>query len=302
MGQIPLSTGSRASVQLDRAAVWRLTFEGLRNTLRLYGVVLATFLYSLTGGMLVVLATGRAEQIAWKFLQLMGSAVFAIACLLVLWPMVSDEAVNGWVMRLGVLLALASATVIVLAPFAETASKAFRVVCGLGGLVGLSAGCVSVAALVGPSFGTPFFTAGLIIGQALSGILLGSITITWLLGHAYLTATRMTIAPLGHFSRILLWAVAVRGGFLLLSIAVAWMTSNNAGPPILARIADAWIVVLLRVGVGLVAVGVFALMVRACVRLRATQSATGILYFGSLFAYIGELANQHLVIAWAWPM
>ena len=138
--------------------------------------------------------------------------------------------------------------------------------------------------------------------QSLSGLLLGSVTVTWLLGHAYLTATRMTIAPLGHFSRVLLWALAVRGGFLLLSIAVAWTTSNNAAPPILTRITDAWIVVLLRVGVGLVAVGVFALMVRACVRLRATQSATGILYFGSLFAYIGELANQHLVVAWAWPM
>ncbi len=263
---------------------------------------MATFLYSLTGGMLVVLATGRVEQIAWKFLRLMGCAVFATACTLVLWPIFRDEAVDGWVMRLGVLLAAASATVIVLAPFVETVPGAFRVVCGLGGLVGLTAGCVSVAALVGPSLGTPLFTVGLIIGQALSGMLLGSITVTWLLGHAYLTATRMTIAPLGHFSRVLLWAVAVRGGFLLLSIAVAWTTSNDAAPPILTRMADAWIVVLLRVGVGLVAVGVFALMVRACVRLRATQSATGILYFGSLFAYIGELANQHLVVAWAWPM
>lgn len=263
---------------------------------------MATFLYSLTGGMLLVLATGRVEQIAWIFLRLMGSAVFAIACILVLWPILRDGAMGGWVVRLGVLLAVASATVIVLAPFVETAPGAFRVVCGLGGLVGLSAGCVSVVALVGPILRTPLFTAGLIVGQALSGMLLGSITVTWLLGHAYLTATRMTIAPLGHFSRVLLWAVAVRGGFLLVSIAVAWTAGNNAAPPILARIADAWIVVLLRVGVGLVAVGVFALMVRACVRLRATQSATGILYFGSLFAYIGELANQHLVVAWAWPM
>ena len=48
--------------------------------------------------------------------------------------------------------------------------------------------------------------------------------------------------------------------------------------------------------------GFFAYMVADCVRLRSTQSATGILYFGSVFAYIGELASQQLLLDCGWPL
>ena len=50
----------------------------------------------------------------------------------------------------------------------------------------------------------------------------------------------------------------------------------------------------LRRAVGLLAVSLFAYMVWDCVKLRSTQSATGILYFASVFVYIGELSSQHL--------
>ena len=63
-----------------------------------------------------------------------------------------------------------------------------------------------------------------------------------------------------------------------------------------------WLVASLKIGVGLVAVGAFAYMVADCVRLRSTQSATGILYFGSLFAYVGELAGLQLLTECGWPI
>jgi hypothetical protein len=63
-----------------------------------------------------------------------------------------------------------------------------------------------------------------------------------------------------------------------------------------------WLIVFLRVGLGIVGVGAFTYMVLDCVRLRSTQSATGILYFGSIFAYIGELASQYLLYEWGWPI
>lgn len=53
---------------------------------------------------------------------------------------------------------------------------------------------------------------------------------------------------------------------------------------------------------GLVAVAVFAYMVTDCVRLRSTQSATGILYFASLFVYMGELAGLWLILECGWPL
>ena len=52
---------------------------------------------------------------------------------------------------------------------------------------------------------------------------------------------------------------------------------------------------VLRVGVGLLPVAVFAYMSLDCVRRRSTQSETGILYFASVFTYIGELCSLHLI-------
>ena len=109
----------------------------------------------------------------------------------------------------------------------------------------------------------------------------------------------MTIAPLRHFSRMLLWSVGLRFAFALVSLAAAWLIG---GEEVVTHLQHAWLVLSLRIGVGLVAVGVFAYMVADCVKLRSTQSATGILYFGSLFAYIGELAHQYMIVHYGWAV
>ena len=139
------------------------------------------------------------------------------------------------------------------------------------------------------------------LGQVLGSWLLGSITIAWLLGHAYLTATKMTIAPLRYFSRMLSMAVALRIAFFVVSILVAWGMGGES-VSVWGRLEQWWLIVTLRVGVGLVALAIFAYMVGDCVRLRSTQSATGILYFASVMAYAGELASQYLTRELGWPI
>jgi hypothetical protein len=135
-------------------------------------------------------------------------------------------------------------------------------------------------------------------------MLLGAITVAWLLGHAYLTSTKMTIAPLRHFSTLLTWSVAARAAFVIASLVIASIASATSpeATNVLDVLKGNWIVLSLRLGVGIVALGVFAWMVRDCVRLRSTQSATGILYFGSVFAYVGELASRQLSIECGWPL
>jgi hypothetical protein len=39
-----------------------------------------------------------------------------------------------------------------------------------------------------------------------------------------------------------------------------------------------------------------------CVRLRSTQSATGILFFASVLVAIGELTSQQLALLWRVPI
>ena len=62
----------------------------------------------------------------------------------------------------------------------------------------------------------------------------------------------------------------------------------------LASMARDWIPLSMRIGMGLVLPTVFAIMAWQCVKLRSTQSATGILFFMSVFVLIGELTSRYL--------
>jgi len=272
--------------------------------------MVATLLYSIAGGMLFILATAHVEQIAWKFIRFVGFAVMAIISGVTVWVFRSvtgplDAATKSMV-GLGIVLSVGAFFVILASPLAARRSRLFRLVCGLLGVAGITAASVSAVAnlRVGMESRTlyGFATPMVILSQILSAMILGSVTIAWLLGHAYLTATKMTIAPLRHFSRMLSWTVAARILFMLMSLAIAWQVRGDPNLPILWRIGPSWLIVVLRVGVGLVAVAVFAYMVADCVRLRSTQSATGILYFGSVLAYVGELASQQLIFELGWPI
>jgi hypothetical protein len=122
--------------------------------------------------------------------------------------------------------------------------------------------------------------------------------VAWLLGHAYLTATRMTIAPLRRLSVLLAGAVALR---ILVSLG-AVAAAAAGGSMALADLGHHWMLLSLRGGVGLLLPAVFAYMVYDCVRLRSTQSATGILYFASPFIYVGELCSLMATGEFGWPV
>jgi hypothetical protein len=272
--------------------------------------MVATLLYSIAGGMLSILATARVEQIAWKFIRLVGFAVLAITSGVTLWSFRSatgplDAGMKSMV-GLGILLSGGAVFVVLASPLAARRTRSFRLVCGLLGIAGIAAASVSAVANMQAGLDSRplyrFATPLVILGQFLSALMLGSVTVAWLLGHAYLTATKMTIAPLRHFSRMLSWAVAARILFMLMSLVIAWQVRGDPNSPILWRVGQSWLIVVLRVGVGLLAVAVFAYMVADCVRLRSTQSATGILYFGSVMAYVGELASQQLIYELGWPV
>ncbi len=268
--------------------------------------MLINFTLALTGGMLTILATAQWDQIAWKFLRIVTLLVFAMAAVVAVW---TGRESMGEFSNAEAALTLISATflaggalVVVLgAPFATRKSAIFRLICAVSGLIGiLGASLLSLAGVAG-SPGT-LQIAMLVLSEVLGALLLGSITVSWLLGHAYLTATKMTIAPLRHFSRLILWAVGLRIAFAVVSLAIAWYVSRDGGSDVWPRIWGSWLILSLRLGVGLIGVGAFAYMVADCVRLRSTQSATGILYFGSIFAYIGELAARQMIAECGWPV
>jgi hypothetical protein len=268
--------------------------------------MVASFLYSLCGGMLIITATARLQQIAWSFLRLIGFLCFGINCLVVFGSLSYGPGAAGtaseWALRLGIATAVMSFVLVFSASLASSQPGAVRIICLVGGVMGVMASCLTIAARFGGSAGSPFALPLTLVGHVLGALLLGSVTVAWLLGHAYLTATKMTIAPLMHFSRMLLYAVGVRLVFLLVVVGLPLLDVPIAGSPSSSALMGSWILLVMRVGVGLATVGVFAYMVYDCVRIRSTQSATGILYFGSVLVYVGELTSQYLSMQFSWPV
>jgi hypothetical protein len=264
------------------------------------------YLYTLAGGMLAILAAAKQKELAWRFVRLIGLVAFALMCMGVAWRVRAwgwQSVVADGLATVCIVVALGGAVAVaLLAPLEIRCFRAFTIICGLAGVAGVGAGCALLLATLGDRLASPLAAIIAVVGQGLSAMLLGSVTLAWLLGHAYLTATKMTIAPLHRFSRLLGYAVAIRVLFMLISLATAWLVSRDASPSILIELQGAWLVLSLRVGVGLVAVGAFTYMVGDCVKIRSTQSATGILYFASIFTYVGELASQQLIAECGWAL
>ena len=134
-----------------------------------------------------------------------------------------------------------------------------------------------------------------LLGRALASFLLGSVTVAWLLGHLYLTARSLPIDVLQRMTRLFSWAVGFRWVYFVLCIGIIYFGyTSDAGVSFSYKMSSLWLILSLRIAVGLFSTAVFAFFVSDCVKCNSTQSATGILYFASVFVYIGELSSQHL--------
>jgi hypothetical protein len=119
---------------------------------------------------------------------------------------------------------------------------------------------------------------------ALSAACMGIALMDMLLGHAYLNAADMTMAP---FLRLNRWLMAVMIAHALVSI-IGTLVLQKLRP-----IEMFWslhlVYLLTRWLVGFGVAGVFVFMAHDCIKRRATQSATGILYVAGVLIFIGEI-------------
>jgi hypothetical protein len=161
------------------------------------------------------------------------------------------------------------------------------------------------------SIGTPALIAWLapgeppwlsVAGALSSALLLGAVTVTMILGHWYLVDTSLSIAPLKDGARVVSLAVAARlaivAGALLLG---GWQTLR------VARAADLvfstnGLFFLFRSLMGLAAPLVIAALVWQTVKIRSTQSATGLLYVALILVLFGELVSGFLRLTTGYPL
>ena len=123
------------------------------------------------------------------------------------------------------------------------------------------------------------------IAAAGVGAMTGLALMDMLLGHAYLTASKMTMAPFRRLNLAMAGTLAAR---ILLATAATLVLSR-----------EVWmrdgLFVIMRWLVGLAVPAVFVYMAHDCIKRRSTQSATGILYVAGVLIFIGEIVALYLV-------
>jgi hypothetical protein len=127
---------------------------------------------------------------------------------------------------------------------------------------------------------------------ALAGVsaMTGLALMDMLLGHAYLTASKMTIAPFNRLNLTLATTLTLRGtlAMIIAIILNAQRPVENLWPWFGLYIMTRWLV-------GLAVPAVFVYMAQDCINRRSTQSATGILYVAGVLIFIGELIGLYLL-------
>ncbi len=117
-----------------------------------------------------------------------------------------------------------------------------------------------------------------------------------LLGHAYLTASKMTMQPFRRLNLLLAGMIVWR---MLFAVGAALVVQKMQ--PIYMLWGLYGLYILTRWLVGLLVPAVFVLMAHDCINRRSTQSATGILYVAGVLIFIGEIMATYLVRATGMP-
>jgi hypothetical protein len=130
----------------------------------------------------------------------------------------------------------------------------------------------------------------LLVDELTSAALLGTAVTAMLLGHFYLIAPGMSLAPLMRLLTALFVATGLR------MILAGWGLWSWTASHSLVNWEDETVLWLpVRWGLGFGGPLVLGWMARSAAQIRSTQSATGILYVVVIFTFLGELTSQLLL-------
>jgi hypothetical protein len=152
-------------------------------------------------------------------------------------------------------------------------------------VMALGSACVLVSSSV-PIW--PQFSGGsllLLLSELSSALMLGGATTGMLLGHWYLTAPTMSIAPLRRLTAYFAMAALLRLVLSALGLVLAWDQFSAS---------THWLWLALRWTAGIFAPILVAVMAWRILRYRNTQAATGVLFVAVILTFIGELTAMLL--------
>lgn len=125
----------------------------------------------------------------------------------------------------------------------------------------------------------PGILAVRLLSEVSSASMLGGATTAMLLGHWYLTAPTMSIAPLSRLNLFFGTAAVVRLILSCIGLWVGWQLASES---------SLWLWLVLRWAAGIAGPLVMSVMVWRILKYKNTQSATGVLFVGVILTFIGE--------------
>jgi hypothetical protein len=265
--------------------------------------MLPTFLTQLAAGCYLATGLSATRQVSWRYLRLI--AVVSLALLFLAGGLLyrergsSPDGANApWRTMVGLALSagIGAAWLFINSAQRDRIGGAQRLCALAAGMAALAAAIVLAhrpdAAVGGAGMGdSTTVRLPVAVSTTLGAMLLGSATAAMLLGHRYLTDTAMPIAPLRRLAAIYLLAVISRGAWVFAASAPIW---SSAFRPHADNIWF-WLMISVRLGVGVLVTAAFAWMAWDCVRRRATQSATALFYLSMILVFLGELSGQYLL-------
>lgn len=257
-------------------------------------LILVEFLFRLTFGVAVSMGLTPSKVVTSGFFRvhlwvLMGVMTFAS---LALWGTRQTNGTASWPASLWVAIAAA------LVSYVGAVIWMYEV-----SLVGkFATWAVAGLAMLGcqlhpfPSAQIP--SVWLLVDRITSGLVLGSITTSMLLGHWYLNTPTMKLQPLRRLIACMAIFVACR---MVVSGSGAWLEGTQLAAA--DALTQQWLLFLtLRWLAGLVSPLGLAWMTWLTLRIPNTQSATGILYAAVILAFIGELTAQLMSASATYPL
>jgi hypothetical protein len=130
-----------------------------------------------------------------------------------------------------------------------------------------------------------------LFAQIPAALVLGASSVAMLLGHWYLVAPKLPITYLKALTIALIAAILIRSAFLADAVL-----RNQEHLQSIHFYEIYGMFFLQRIALGLFLTLVLSVLTYFCVKIRSTQSATGILYVVLVFCLIGELTGTYLFV------
>jgi hypothetical protein len=259
-----------------------------------FTALLADFLFRLTFGVAVAMAVTSSRQVTSGFFRvhlwvLMGLQTLAALAVYSIHPPPKSPAAEITNLQLAF-----AVTATLTSYFGAVIWLYERALAGKIALVAISGLCLAALAVGAPKANFSFQ----VVDRASSGLLLGFVSTSMLLGHWYLNTPTMKLEPLRRLLLLLAIAVLAR---MVVSGAGAWLEATHVANS--SELPQSWTMfIALRWLTGLFGTLILTGLTWQTLKIPNTQSATGILYAAVILTFIGELTSQLLSAETLYPV